>query len=206
MPKIGEVRTGYEIGRHYHDKFIWAACIDCGKERWGKLNRGKTINLRCHSCSNKAYPRLPHWRGEDAAHWKGGRVITKDGYIMVLLQSDDCFYPMTNSKPYVLEHRLVVAKALGRCLHSWEIVHHKGTKYPLGSREDKADNRYPENLELLPTPYKHDALTRLASRIKTLEKRITLLEAENTLLRKTITEPQATIATDLNSILEAQVK
>ena len=29
----------------------------------------------------------------------------------------------------------------------WEQVHHKGTKYPIGSKEDKADNRI-ENLEL----------------------------------------------------------
>ena len=87
-------------------------------------------------------------RGKDNPNYKGGRYIKKaSGYVFVLLQPDNPFYPMT-SRHYIAEHRLVVAQALGRCLEQWEVVHHKGDKYPIGSRENKQDNRYPENLEL----------------------------------------------------------
>ncbi len=89
---------------------------------------------------------------------------------------------MANAQGYVFEHRLVVAKALGRNLHSWEIAHHKHAKYPAGSKEDKADNRYPENLQLV-SDDRHTQISILEAKIKRLEakteeqaKQIRLLE------------------------------
>ncbi len=98
------------------------------------------------------------------------------GYIYITLQPDDFFYPMTNSRGKTTEHRLVAARALGRCLHRWEIVHHKHAKYPAGSIEDKQDNRYPENLQLV-SDDRHKQIT-------TLEMQIKQLKAENQTLRE----------------------
>lgn len=109
-------------------------------------------------------------RGKDNPNYKGGRYVKKaTGYIYVLLQPDNPFYPMT-SRHYIAEHRLIVAEALGRLLCSWEVVHHKGDKYPIGSIENKQDNRYPENLELFEEGHGHaPQFSNLQRRIKYLE-------------------------------------
>ena len=57
--------------------------------------------------------------------WKGGIVKSQAGYIRIKLASDDPFYAMCDSEGYVYEHRLVVARSLGRCLTKNEVVHHR---------------------------------------------------------------------------------
>ena len=143
MPDIGEIRKGPEIGRAKKTKWMWHACVFCGKQRWVQIKRGVPEKIRCKSCAG----RQSDDHREKSVAWKGGRIKDKQGYIMIYLNPNDFFFPMARHDGYVLEHRLVMAKHLGRCLHAWEIVHHKGTKYPLGSIENKSDNRI-ENLEL----------------------------------------------------------
>lgn len=124
-PRLGEIRRGREIGRSGNNasgRYIWDACVDCGKPRWVHLVKGQPVYKRCNACAN---PARKLRRGEENPNWKGGRHHTPQGYIEVRLQPDDFFYPMANRGGYVLEHRLVMANHLRRCLHSWEIVHHK---------------------------------------------------------------------------------
>lgn len=89
--------------------------------------------------------------------WRGGKIIDGDGYVKILLSPDDFFYPMANSYGYVLEHRLNMAKHLGRCLlpYPFEIVHHKN-----GIR---AENGF-ENLKLT-SVINHTLETKLSTQL-----------------------------------------
>ena len=84
--------------------------------------------------------------GENNHCWKGGRIKNNCGYIWI-------YYPnhpnggCSSLKNYILEHRLVMEKKIGRYLKKGEIVHHIN-----GIRDD---NR-PENL-FLTTSSKHVA-------------------------------------------------
>jgi len=148
MPQIGEIRKAKELGyKNNTYKFIWKACEICGKERWVDLRHGKPVSLRCISCSsigrphsNETKKKLSEMnRGPSNPKWKGGRTKTKQGYINIKLQPDNFFYSMAAKSGYVLEHRLVMAQHLGRCLQPWELVHHRN--------DTKDDNRF-ENLKL----------------------------------------------------------
>jgi hypothetical protein len=57
---------------------------------------------------------------ERCPHWKGGRMISMDGYTF-LYRPD---HPCADVKGYINESRLVMGKALGRNLKSDEIIHH----------------------------------------------------------------------------------
>ena len=153
MAELGEIREAGELGYAGWSKRIYHACIDCGKERWVAVVRGGPRSLQCRPCGHKGKHITKETRQkmseaqmrDKSVSWKGGRVKTHQGYINILLYPDDFFYPMADTKGYVREHRLVMAKKLGRCLQSWEIVHHKGIRF--NGIENKSDN-LEDNLEL----------------------------------------------------------
>lgn len=173
MPTLWETQKRKDVNGKGHGNVIWAACGGCGKERWVSELKRKPISDICQACSGKVKS------GGNNPHWRGGRYKGTDGYIYIKLLPDDFFFPMASERGYVLEHRLVIAQHLQRCLLQWETVHHKGAKYPLGSIENKSDNRYPENLELLPNPKKHDALSRMIKYIRKLEREVEILRRQN---------------------------
>ena len=98
----------------------------------------------------------PVQRASGAEHgaWKGGRIVTDQGYVKVIPRLEDQHLVGSGSSRYVPEHRLVMARYLGRPLERWEEVHHVHS-------ERKDDNRI-ENLQLRVKP--HGAGMRLRCR------------------------------------------
>lgn len=181
MPKLNE--TQMVIGPRGGRKqiMIWLACPQCGKERWVQFRhtRKASYTALCALCNTKQ-PRLQTYlRGSEHPMWKGGRIYN-EGYILKKLSLGDFFYPMANKHGYVREHRLVMAKHLGRNLHSWEIVHHKGVRFK--GIENRSDNLI-DNLQLV-TDDRHTQIT-------ILEKRISYLEAENKKLKSLLNRPRS---------------
>ena len=169
--EVGDIRKAFEIGRgktNKNQKYIWSACQECGRQRWTTMRRGQTKHPRCNVCAAKEKQVLRH-----PPNWTPGTVY-QSGYVSIRLEKGDFFYPMARRIGYVFEHRLVMAKHLGRNLHAWEIVHHKN--------HVKDDNRI-ENLQLVSNDG-HNQITILEKRLSYLERRVTLLEAENVLLRE----------------------
>ena len=76
-------------------------------------------------------------RGKD-----GDKHVAFDGYILVKAS----WHPFANGRGYVLEHRLVMEKRLGRFLEPHETVHHIN-----GIRADNRD----ENLEVFASRSEH---------------------------------------------------
>lgn len=95
-----------------------------------RIGSGKFCSTSCH-VSNKNSQN----KGEKHNHWKGGRIVTSFGYVRIYSPK----HP-SNRFGYVLEHRLVMEKKIGRYLTKEEVVHHLNGV--------KNDNR-PENLAIL---------------------------------------------------------
>lgn len=77
--------------------------------------------------------------GSNHPSWKGGRCGAPGGYIALKIESEDPLKCMAGSNGYVMEHRIVMARALGRPLSKDESVHH--------INGDRKDNRL-SNLQL----------------------------------------------------------
>lgn len=159
--RYGTVVRGKDIGRPDGYFFIKHKCLDCGLERWVQSKGGQPASLRCRKCS-RAVSRVVY-----AGVHARNRYINSNGYTMVRLTADDPYFGMVERvglsegiSGYVLEHRLIIARQLGRALNRKEVVHHLNG--------ERSDNR-PDNLLLL-TGGKHNRL------IPAMQKRIQKLE------------------------------
>lgn len=110
------------------------------------IGRGKYCSKKCSYVGllgRNSSPNTQFRRGQRHA-WQFRESINGKGYVEIY--SPD--HPNRTKRGYVLEHRLVMEKSLGRYLISDEVVHH--------INENKSDNRI-ENLMLM-THKEHFAL------------------------------------------------
>jgi len=128
----------YKEGRPYIDELYFSKKYNkiIRKNCYGKI-------LRCKECNNIFFSYLvniKNGRGlycskecinkyKNNPNWKGGEVDSGYGYLMVL-QKD---HPYRNNRDYVMKHRIIVEKYIGRYLKSNEVVHHVN--------KNKKDNR-----------------------------------------------------------------
>ncbi|MGB5217890.1 MAG: HNH endonuclease [Smithella sp.] len=143
----------------------WVVCPVCDNGRWVRIDALRLYNFTgmCSKCHNK----FTTGKREKHGRWVGGVISSGKTYKYVRVAPDDYFYPMAvHSHGYVSEHRLVIAKDIGRLLEPWEIVHHLNG--------DKKDNRL-ENLQLT-LPDKHNANHRLLMVIKRQKAKIRQLQ------------------------------
>lgn len=162
-PKVGDISQAKTLGYSGDYLLYYNPCAKCGTPRWV---RRKSLNTHCPHCAVK-YTGVRKDRNTL-------RYMDK-GYVRVYIEKDDPLRPMT-FKGWVFEHRLVMARIIGRVLTRKDVVHHIN-----GIRSDNRE----ENLQLMNEHTHHSHLTaqELQRQIKVCQRRITLLEAEVLLLR-----------------------
>ncbi|MDH5696850.1 MAG: HNH endonuclease, partial [Dehalococcoidia bacterium] len=114
LPKHEELRNSKELRGYAGHWLQWLPCNTCGKYRWVFLKDGIPLHNYCREC----HPNR-RWR-----YGKSNGKITEAGYKMVKLYPANPHFTMANENGYVMEHRLIMAQHLCRCLDPNEIVHH----------------------------------------------------------------------------------
>ncbi len=122
-------------------KIVWTRCGWCGKllqaERRKLKRYGGRFCDRAHASWWAHYIRgidYPDMSGHKNPSWKGGITIHSKGYIYEYAPDHPA-----QSNGYVLQHRLVAERKLGRYLCPEEVAHHK---------DGNKQNNRPDNIEV----------------------------------------------------------
>ncbi len=126
-----------------------------GKSSWlkgkiGYINRGSF--KKGHSFfegGKKGWFTKERIAGIKNINWQKG-IRKYRGYIAILKPK----HPFANKAGYVRRSHLVMEKVIGRFVVPPEVVHHKGSKYPINDIRNRSDDR-PKNLHLFPNNPTH---------------------------------------------------
>ncbi|MCC6328977.1 MAG: HNH endonuclease [Acidobacteria bacterium] len=145
--------------------FLVDVICSCGHRRKRQVGaiyrKGIVRKTICRKCADQKHgQRIAR---QNNPNFKKGYWITPQGYKVVVIGANHPMIQMAanfkkNGSGRILEHRLVMAMSLGRCLEPWEQVHHLN--------KEKTDNRV-ENLQIV-TPKEHTAVTAMEREIKRL--------------------------------------
>lgn len=139
-------KRNYKADRceHYRDLILKMAKDGCYLNEIRRETGAKATTIRKFLLRNGFEGPFPTSKtGAKCRAWKGGVRMSKDGYREVLSRDHPNCRKHTK---YVLEHRLVMEKMIGRYLDPKEVVHHKD-----GNRL----NNDPSNLQLFSENREH---------------------------------------------------
>lgn len=123
---------------------VMLVCEECGKR-----HRTYPGTQKCRKCRTN----------------QGSRGLTNRGYVWIRLPPEDPMTVMNEATGHVVEHRLVMARHLGRPLLSTEVVHHRN--------HNLTDNRL-QNLRLM-TQSEHAKLHRRELKRRKVEQQLQAL-------------------------------
>src|SRR5262249_3265597 len=127
----GAIRWDKPFGRTKTGQYTVIIQCECGVERYmaaGDTRRkGRYPSGLCARCFHREHgATLNRGSGPASNGYKGPKRLDASGYVQVALYPGDEFYETMGGRGrkspcrYCLEHRLVMAKQLGRPLHVWE--------------------------------------------------------------------------------------
>ncbi len=160
-----------------NQEFEYRECLPdsryCSQKCSGLARRAR-LKRKCQHCQVEFYPtkRTSKFCSADCKYTSYNSSGYKSISIsMVSEEEQEKFRDMFGKKGACHEHRLVMARHMGRCLETHEIVHHLNGQ--------KRDNRI-ENLELLESKKKHHTGygDEYYQKLQEAEKRIQELEAQ----------------------------
>jgi hypothetical protein len=130
----------YKTGNASRTRAYLFVCKKCHCRYLASIfHKGKSKGFCSRGCGSSAWHKAnpDRFKRDNSKRWKGGRRASPRGYVAIYCPGHPSI--KYGTRKYVLEHRLVMEKHLGRFLEANEFVHHKN-----GVRDD---NRI-ENLEL----------------------------------------------------------
>ena len=138
-------KGSFKKGQHYSPKTEFKKGTTIGKKYWFKKGIHNNLEYEIKKgqhISPKTEFKKGQNLGNEHPHWKGGKYKNKQGYVFIYKPT----HPFCNKQGYILKHRFVIEKYIGRYLKPDEVVHH--------INGNPSDNRF-KNLKLFINQKEH---------------------------------------------------